>query len=189
MDIETATVDDGRAVYVLDDEDAIRAGMAKLLLAEGYDVRTFDSAESFLERSVGGKIACIVLDLQMPGLSGLELQEHLLSAGRELPIVFVTAHGDIPDSVRAMKQGAVSVLEKPYSDDELLGQIREAVTADAANRRMHAESDHVAEVLSAVGGNRSHAADILGISRPRLRRLIQKYHLGGVVDDDPEMDE
>jgi FixJ family two-component response regulator len=107
-------VEEERSVYVVDDDDSVRSGMAKLLLSEGYNVRTFDSAEAFLEKGVDDQIACIVLDLQMPGLSGLELQEHLLKAGKELAIVFLTAHGDIPDSVSAMKNGAIDFLQKPF---------------------------------------------------------------------------
>ncbi|NQU39140.1 MAG: response regulator transcription factor [Lentisphaerae bacterium] len=122
------TVRDGeRDVFVVDDDDAVRSGMAKLLLAEGYTVRTFDSAEAFLERGVNGEIACIVLDLQMPGLTGLELQEHLIASGHELPIVFVTAHGDIPDSVRAMKRGAIDFLSKPFDSGDFLDAVRQAI--------------------------------------------------------------
>jgi FixJ family two-component response regulator len=121
------TAEEERAVYVVDDDDTVRSGMAKLLLSEGYNVRTFDSAEAFLEKGTDAQIGCIVLDLQMPGLSGLELQEHLLQAGRELPIVFVTGHGDIPDSVRAMKQGAIDFLPKPFVPTALLDAVAQAI--------------------------------------------------------------
>lgn len=127
MDTTAPLIEEDKAVYVVDDDDAVRAGMAKLLLSEGYNVRTFDSAESFLEKGADSQVACIVLDLQMTGLSGLELQDHLLAAGRELPIVFVTAHGDIPNSVRAMKRGAVDFLPKPFDPQDFLDAVAEAI--------------------------------------------------------------
>jgi len=130
------TVEEARAVYVVDDDDSVRSGIAKLLLSEGYDVRTFDSAEAFLEKGIDDQIACIVLDLQMPGLSGLELQEHLLQDGREMPIVFVTGHGDVPDSVRAMKQGAIDFLPKPFLPTALLDAVAQAIER---GQRLNAE--------------------------------------------------
>jgi FixJ family two-component response regulator len=199
MDIETATVDDGRAVYVIDDEDAVRAGMAKLLLAEGYDVRTFDSAESFLQRSIDGQIACIVLDIQMPGLSGLELQEHLLSAGQELPIVFVTAHGDIPDSVRAMKQGAVDFLPKPFDPEQFLAAVAQAIAkgkvmhaqrhaADSVQVRVDVLTPREFEVMRHViaGLLNKQIAYALGISEKTIKihraRVMAKMQVQSVAD-------
>lgn len=134
MDNHEQKARDDKTVYVIDDEDAIRSGMAKLLLSQGYSARTFDSAESFLEKGLDENISCIVLDLQMPGLTGLELQDHLLATGYELPIIFVTAHGDIPDSVRAMKQGAVDFLPKPFDPDAFLDAVGQAIKKGALLR-------------------------------------------------------
>lgn len=127
MGESTPTTEEERAIYVVDDDDTVRLQMAKLLLSEGYHVRTFDSAEAFLEKSIDDQIACIVLDIQMPGLNGLELQEHLLREGKDLAIVFVTGHGEIPDSVRAMKRGAVDFLLKPFMPPDLLEAVDQAI--------------------------------------------------------------
>ncbi len=140
-------VKEERSVYVVDDDDSVRSGMAKLLLSEGYNVRTFDSAETFLEKGVDDQIACIVLDLQMPGLSGLELQEHLLREGKELAIVFVTAHGDVPDSVSAMKKGAVDFLQKPFAPAALSEAVARAIET---GKRIHAEREAAERVQERV---------------------------------------
>ncbi len=141
----TPTVEEERSVYVVDDDDSVRSGIAKLLLSEGYNVRTFDSAEAFLDKGIDDQIACIVLDLQMPGLSGLELQEHLIQDGRELPIVFVTGHGEVPDSVRAMKQGAVDFLSKPFLPTALLDAVSQAIAKGKELTADRTASDRVQE--------------------------------------------
>jgi FixJ family two-component response regulator len=106
-------------VHVIDDDAAFRAAIARLLQASGYNVVLYESADQFIETSPSQERGCILLDMQMPGLSGLELQERLGSIGSILPIVFLTGHGDIPMSVRAIKAGAEDVLPKPVSKEEL----------------------------------------------------------------------
>ncbi len=106
-------------IHVIDDDALFRAAIARLLQASGYNVVLYESADRFVETSPGEDRGCILLDMQMPGLSGLELQERLRSIGSILPIVFLTGHGDIPMSVRAIKAGAEDVLPKPVSKEEL----------------------------------------------------------------------
>ena len=121
MDSEKAVV------YVVDDETAVNAALARSLTKRGYLVETFESSESFLENFRPGGVACLVLDIRMAGMSGTDLQDHL--AGREiiLPIIFVTGHGDIPMSVRAIKAGAIDFLEKPYPVEQLIDCIDKAL--------------------------------------------------------------
>ncbi len=99
----------------------------------------FASAQEFLARRGAEAPSCLVLDLQLPGLSGLDLQKRMAEAGMEIPIVFLTGHGDIPASVQAMKAGAVEFLTKPFDDEQLLGAIQEAIERDRADRRQHAD--------------------------------------------------
>ena len=121
MDTETPIV------YVVDDETAVSTALARSLTKRGYTVKTFESAEQFLESFVQNTVACLVLDIRMSGMSGTELQDHLAVSNVILPIIFVTGHGDIPISVRAMKSGAVDFLEKPYPVELLTERIDEAL--------------------------------------------------------------
>src|SRR5210317_1504389 len=118
-------------VFVVDDDPSIRESLSLLLSSAGYDMKTFTSAKEFLEskRDISGP-ACLVLDVKMPGLSGLDLQKELKSRNCMIPIVFITGHGDIPMSVQAMKKGAVDFLPKPFEDDDLLDAVKEALLRD-----------------------------------------------------------
>ncbi len=126
MDNEPA-VSESAVVYVVEDDTAVSSALERSLTKRGYQVKVFDSAESFLDKFESGRIACLVLDIRMAGMSGTELQEHLLATEVILPIIFVTGHGDIPMSVRAMKSGAVDFLEKPYTVELLTSRIDEAL--------------------------------------------------------------
>jgi FixJ family two-component response regulator len=121
-------------IYLVDDDPSFLRALSRRLRAEGYEVDCFDSVEEFLGRSRSDIPACAVLDLQMPGAGGLELQETLAEADDPLPVVFLTAHADVPSSVRAMKGGAVDFLRKPVRGDDLLEAIRLALTRGAAQR-------------------------------------------------------
>ncbi len=118
-------------VFVADDDESVRRSLRRLLASAGFAVETFASAEEVLARGRPTGPACLVADLQMPGLTGLELQERLASDALRLPMIFITGHGDIPSSVRAMKEGAVDFLTKPFDDEELLGAIRRGLARDA----------------------------------------------------------
>jgi two-component system, LuxR family, response regulator FixJ len=113
-------------VYIVDDDEAVRAGLGALLAARGFDVRPFGSAEAFLSAAPTGANACLLLDVRMPGMSGLELQRELKGRGIALPIIMITGHGDVPMAVAALKGGAVDFLEKPFDADVLLAAIDEA---------------------------------------------------------------
>lgn len=125
-------------IGVVDDDPGMLKALHRLLASEGYAVRTFDSADAFLRRPPEATVDCLLLDVSLPGLTGLELQEQLGRFGDRLPIVFLTGQGDIPMTVRALKAGAINFLTKPANDTELLDAVREAV-AQAASLRAHDE--------------------------------------------------
>ncbi|MCC7325655.1 MAG: response regulator transcription factor [Burkholderiales bacterium] len=114
-------------VFVVDDDPSVRKGVQRLLRSAGFSTEGYTSAQAFLDGHDRAVIGCVILDLTMPGISGLQMQEALADSGSVLPIVFLTGHGDIPTSVRAMKHGAVDFLTKPVSDDMLLGAVRHAI--------------------------------------------------------------
>lgn len=114
-------------IFVVDDEPSVRKALTRLLTSAGYPVQAFDSASLFLQHLPHQGLGCLVLDLRMPDLNGLELQQTLASSHSTLPIIFISGHGDIPSSVRAMKAGAVDFLQKPFSDTELLAAIDSAL--------------------------------------------------------------
>ena len=131
---------DGDAiVFVVDDDASVRRSTERLVRPLGFAVQTFASAREFLESGRPAAPACLVLDVRMPGLSGLDLQHELAAAGVSIPIIFLTGHGDIPMSVRAMKAGAVEFLTKPFRDQDLLDAIRQAIERDREARRRETE--------------------------------------------------
>ena len=117
-------------VFVVDDDDAMRESLCSLIRSAGLNVETFSSAQAFLRQEVPMVPTCLVLDVRMPGLSGLDLQNELADAERQMPIIFITGHGSIPMTVRAMKAGALEFLTKPFSDQELLNAIQQALELD-----------------------------------------------------------
>jgi FixJ family two-component response regulator len=124
-----------RTVFVIDDDPDIRAAMQRLLETVGLHAELFAAAQDFLQRKMPEVPRCLVLDLRLPGMSGLEVQRRLIEAGVKIPIIFITAHGDIPTSVRAMKSGAVEFLTKPFRDKDLLDAIEEALQRDERARQ------------------------------------------------------
>jgi FixJ family two-component response regulator len=114
-------------IHIIDDEESLRTALSRLLSAAGYRVETYESANKFLEQSHAEGAGCIVLDVNMPGLSGVQLQNHLLAQQNELPIIFLTGHGDIAMSVRAIKAGAEDFIAKPVSREELLDAVERAL--------------------------------------------------------------
>jgi len=127
------------AVRVVDDDTSVREALGSLLRSAGFAVETFASAQEFLARPPSDLPGCLVLDVRLPGLSGLDLQQRMAELNIEMPIVFITGHGDVPTSVRAMKAGAVEFLTKPFGERDLLDAIRQAIDRDQAARRQHAE--------------------------------------------------
>jgi FixJ family two-component response regulator len=121
-------------VVVVDDDPSVRRGLERLLRSTGHAVETFESVRAFLDRGDYDRADCLVLDVRMPGQSGLDLQNVLLTAGYDLPIVFITGHGDIPVAVRAIKAGAVDFIAKPFDDEVFLEAIRQAVARRSRDR-------------------------------------------------------
>lgn len=126
-------------VFVVDDDESVRKSLGSLIRSAGLSVETFASAQQFLASSRAAVPSCLVLDVKLPGLSGLDLQKRMAEINIEIPIVFITGHGDIPMSVRAMKAGAVEFLTKPFSDLDLLDAIGQALQRDRAARQQQAE--------------------------------------------------
>jgi FixJ family two-component response regulator len=125
-------------VFVVDDDASVRKSLARLVKAAGYEAETFPSVREFLTRRPYDGPCCLVLDVRMPGLTGLDLQEALRAAGQRLSIVFITGYRDVPVSVKAMKGGAVDFLTKPVDEGTLLGAIQQAVARTLADRRHQA---------------------------------------------------
>ncbi|MFZ1494850.1 MAG: response regulator [Candidatus Competibacter denitrificans] len=125
---------DRATVFLIDDDQAVRDAIRLLLETSGFTVQAFASAIDFLNMAVIGQPGCLVLDVRMPGLSGLDLQKRLRAQGYRIPIIFITGHGDVPMAIRAMKAGAFDFIEKPFQGQTLLARIEEALAADGQER-------------------------------------------------------
>jgi FixJ family two-component response regulator len=128
-----------QVVFVVDDDASMRDAISRLLNAVGLTVQTFASAREFLNRRLPDVPGCVVLDVRLPGLSGLDLQREMVERGIHIPVVFITGHGDIPMSVQAMKAGAVEFLTKPFRDQDLLDAVRSGIQLDRKEREERAE--------------------------------------------------
>jgi FixJ family two-component response regulator len=137
-------------VYVVDDDPSVRAGLSRLLQSMGLTVKTFASAREFLEQAVSEEPGCLIVDLRMPAMNGLELQEQLMTRNLNLPVIFLTGYGTVPASVRAMKRGAVDFLEKPVDDQVLLDAIYQALEKDRGNRHNQAEAKAIQDRLKSL---------------------------------------
>ena len=165
-------------VHVIDDDASIRESVAFLLESSGLRVRTYESCEEFLAAELDDAPGCILLDLRLPAMSGLQLQRVLVERGERLPIIFITGHGDTTTAVRAMKAGAVDFLEKPYAPESLIKAVEHAVAQDGWTKQCHLDRARIAQLMQrlsarehdvldgVVHGLRSQdIADRLGISR------------------------
>jgi FixJ family two-component response regulator len=126
-------------VFIIDDDAAVRASIRDLLESLGLCSESFETAEEFLRTKRSEGLNCLVLDVSLPGVNGLDLQKQLADAGVQIPIIFITGHGDIPMTVKAMKSGAVEFLTKPFLDRDLLEAINQALIRDGALRRQQSE--------------------------------------------------
>ena len=186
-------------VYVVDDDAAICRALARLFRTVGLTAETFPSAKAFLEHEVPLRPTCLILDIRLPGPSGLDLQEALARAGRDVPIIFITGHGDVPTSVRAMKGGAVDFLQKPFNDQDLLDCVHRALSgsrASLAERMKQAELQDRLDMLTprerqvllqvVTGKLNKQIAGDLGIAEKTIKvhrgRVMQKMRADSVAD-------
>jgi FixJ family two-component response regulator len=132
-------------VFVVDDDSSVREAIKSLIRSVGLSVETFETAQEFLRSKRPDAPGCVVLDVRLPGLSGLDLQRELAAHGISIPVIFITGHGDIPMSVRAMKAGALEFLTKPFRDQDLLDAIQQALERDRAARQQRTETAELRE--------------------------------------------
>ena len=137
--------DKAPTVFVVDDDDAVRTSIRLLLRSVGLPVETFSSAQEFLDNVDGDRLGCLVLDIRMPNMSGLELQQRLNELHHIIPIVFITGHGDIPMAVEAMQHGAVDFIQKPFRDQDLIDRINQGLEKDRINRDDLKQRDGIRE--------------------------------------------
>ena len=186
-------------IYVVDDDASVRDSTELMLKSVGFNVKTFGSAQDFLKANLQEDLGCLVLDVRMPEISGLDLQEKLVSAKTPLPVIFITGHGTVPMSVRAMKAGAVDFLQKPFEEQDLLDAINRAVTrqrerkskmdqTEKLQRRLKALTPREYEVFSLLvtGMANKEIAYELGASERTIKahraRIMEKMNAGSLAD-------
>ncbi|MES9904465.1 MAG: response regulator [Sedimenticola sp.] len=186
-------------VFVVDDDQAMRSSLKWLIETVGMKVEVFDSADEFIRSYYPGRAGCLLLDVRMPGMSGLELQEYFVEQQIQIPIIIITGHGDVPMAVRAMKVGAVDFIEKPFNDELLLDSIRNALTIDVERRSQQAERAEIAtrlahltprehEVMEMVTSGRANKdiATTLGVSAKTVEahrsRVMEKMEAESLAD-------
>lgn len=151
-------------VHIVDDDDAVRDSLSLLLRTVGLTSKTYPSAGAFLEAYVPGNVSCLVTDIRMPGMSGLELQQALIEKDVEIPIIFITGHGDVPMAVNAMKSGAVDFIQKPFRDQDLLDRIARAMQLARSARDTQVEAATIRERFAGL--------------TPREREVMEKVVAG-----------
>jgi RNA polymerase sigma factor (sigma-70 family) len=156
----------GSTVFVVDDDPGVGDAIRLLLRSVGLPSETFLSAREFLDAYDPQRRGCLVLDVRMPGMSGLDLQSRLLEMGSSIPIIFVTAHGDIPMAVDAVKSGATDFIQKPFRDQELLDKIQEALASDERARSREEELAHIRTRLESLTPREAEVMDLVVAGKP-----------------------
>lgn len=162
-------------VFIVDDDPAIRQAMEFLMRSVDMTCEIFRSADEFLAAWNEGRSGCLVLDIRMPGMGGLELQERLSQRGSRLPIIFITGHADVPMAVDAMQKGAFDFIQKPFRDQELLERIGAAIKAEREQRAEHARKSEVSERLESLTPREREVMDLVVTGKPNK---IVAYELG-----------
>jgi two-component system response regulator FixJ len=152
-------------VCIVDDDEAMRDALRTLIRSVGTSTREYASAEQFLEDHDADQPGCLLLDVRMPGMSGLDLQDALVARNISLPVIIITGHADIPMAVRAMRAGAVDFLEKPFREQDLLQRIKQAIEQDAAARRERARKDEIAARFDALTPREREVLDLVVAGR------------------------
>lgn len=186
-------------VYIVEDDPSFRKSMERLILASGYEVMAFESANSFLVQSCISHPGCLLLDVQLPDIGGLRLQQELIKKGIRLPVIFMTGHGTIPMSVQAMKDGAIDFLPKPFKREDLLGAIVRAFERDTADVQEEAEKKEIYALIDSLttrekevlrwlitGKLNKQIAYALGISERTIKahrsRVMEKTKVSSVAE-------
>ena len=165
-------------VFLVDDDNSVRRALARLIRAAGYEIKTFSSALEFIDsKPETTGTSCLVLDVRMPGLNGLDLQDALHAANVSIPIVFITGHGDIPTSVKAMKAGAVDFLQKPVKDKDLLAAIERSLVRAVREQSEHAE---IAEIRGRVEGLSPRELEVMSLVVTGMLNKEIAFKLGTV---------
>ncbi len=171
----TSPSNDEQTVFIVDDDPAIRFAMQALMDSVDLNHEIFESGDDFLEQVGADRCGCLVLDIRMPGLGGLELQEELLRRGNTLPIIFITGHGDVPMAVEAMQKGALDFIQKPFRDQDLLDRIREALRADQRRRHEAQVHEEVENRIDKLTNREREVFDLVVTGKPNK---VIAYELG-----------
>jgi FixJ family two-component response regulator len=153
-------------VFVVDDDEAVRDALSVHLDLAGLPVRTFPSAAEFLAAISPGQGGCAVVDIRMPGMDGLALQQEMIRRGLTLPVIVVTGHGDVPAAVAAFRAGAVDFLQKPYDEDRLIDRVREAIERDRRDRRIHVEVAEIRQRHATLSPREREVMDLIAQGLP-----------------------
>ena len=162
--INAGTTKDPRrkpVIYIVDDDDGMRRSLTVLMTTIGYQPVAFASPTEFLAKYDRAQPGCLLLDVRMPGMSGLEVQQHLNRSGSMLPVILASGHGDIPMAVQAMKDGAFDFLQKPFRDQELLDRVQRALTRDTENRSRLRHTDRIRERLATLSPREREVLDLV----------------------------
>lgn len=153
--------DSQQIVYIVEDDEAVRDSLEMMLVSMEYKVETFETANAFLESYNESMAGCIVLDIRMPGMDGMELQKELNNQNSILPIIFVTGHGDVPMAVEAMQLGAIDFIQKPYREQELLEKIKAALELDSVQRDSLKEKKEITRRLEELTPREKEIMDMM----------------------------